>query len=219
MMTTNFIPDLMLVSLLKTAGFPTTIPAPGKPSSLEIAFAIVHAESAADANNVTTGNYKGRDRGLFQINSYWHSEVTDAQAFDPLTNCKVGYRISNKGTYWSQWNAYTMNDPATGKPPYVAFLKQAHNALYPPPPLPQGTTVHLLWVQPGSTNSEVKSVQHQLNYHLPATLKEDGIFGPVTQSKYSLWQKYCYPNAQDPASAWDGRPGAGSLTKLGLTVI
>lgn len=45
-----------------------------------------------------------RDRGIFQINSYWHSEVTDVMAFDARENIKQAYRISKQGTDWSKWS-------------------------------------------------------------------------------------------------------------------
>jgi hypothetical protein len=46
------------------------------------------------------------DRGLFQINSHWHPEVTRACAFDALCNARAALRISRGGRDWSEWNAY-----------------------------------------------------------------------------------------------------------------
>lgn len=88
------------VSTLKQAGFS----GPG----LAIAVAVAYAESnGLDplATN-TVGNSAGTDRGLFQINSYYHNEVSDACAFDPLCNAKAAFQISKGGTDWSQWSTF-----------------------------------------------------------------------------------------------------------------
>jgi lysozyme-like protein/carbohydrate binding protein with CBM5/12 domain len=63
-------------------------------------------------NNGFTGNGLvvsdcSRDRGLWQINSYWHSEVSDAQAFDPNGAAQAAYRISSSGNDWTPWTTYT----------------------------------------------------------------------------------------------------------------
>lgn len=50
------------------------------------------------------GNRDGsRDRGVFQLNSRWHAEVSDAQAYDAKQNIAHAYRISKGGTDWHQW--------------------------------------------------------------------------------------------------------------------
>lgn len=88
-----------LMSILQQAGF--------KGDGLKMAYAIVMAESGGRANaKNSVGNSAGVDRGLFQINSYYHSEVSDAQAFDALANAKAAYRISNGGKNWTQWTTY-----------------------------------------------------------------------------------------------------------------
>lgn len=46
------------------------------------------------------------DRGLFQINSRWHPEVTRACAYDAFCNARAAHRISDGGRDWSEWNAY-----------------------------------------------------------------------------------------------------------------
>lgn len=50
------------------------------------------------------GNYptKSRDRGLFQISSYWHYEVTDAQAYDAEWATKWTMDMINNGRQ-SEW--------------------------------------------------------------------------------------------------------------------
>jgi len=88
-----------LMDILRQAGF--------KGDGLLMAYAIAMAESGgrADATN-TAGNDHGTDRGLFQINSYWHPEVSDSQAFNALANARAAYRISNGGKNWSQWSTF-----------------------------------------------------------------------------------------------------------------
>ena len=45
------------------------------------------------------------DRGILQFNSYWHPEITDAQAYDPAEAFKQAYRITG-GTDFSAWSSY-----------------------------------------------------------------------------------------------------------------
>ncbi len=69
------------------------------------AVAVALAESGGNpqAVNVNTDRYRSRDRGLWQINSHWHPEVSDAQAFNPASAAAAAYRISQHGTTWKQW--------------------------------------------------------------------------------------------------------------------
>ena len=74
---------------------------------LAIAVAVARAESSfrTGATN-TVGNAHGIDRGLWQINSYWHPEVSAACAFSASCNARAMARISNYGRSWSQWWTY-----------------------------------------------------------------------------------------------------------------
>ncbi len=47
----------------------------------------------------TGGNHPANsvDRGLYMINNYWHSEVTDEQAYDPVFATKWAMELINKG--------------------------------------------------------------------------------------------------------------------------
>jgi hypothetical protein len=92
--------------------------------ALEMAIAIALAESGGrtDAVNVTGNTPPSRDRGLFQINDYWHSEVSDDCAFDAQCNAQEAYRISEGGTNWSPWSAYQAGT-------YVAYLDRAAEAM------------------------------------------------------------------------------------------
>jgi hypothetical protein len=46
------------------------------------------------------------DRGLWQINSYWHREVSNGQAFKPRRAARAAYRISAGGSDWRPWTTY-----------------------------------------------------------------------------------------------------------------
>src|SRR5258705_11308066 len=75
--------------------------------ALNMAYAIVMEESGGRANaKNSVGNSAGVGRGIFQINSYYHSEVSDAEAFDPLRAAKAAFRISHGGRNWSAWSTY-----------------------------------------------------------------------------------------------------------------
>ena len=88
------------------------------------AVAVSEAESSGWTNavNVNGDSHCSRDRGLWQINDYWHPEVTDAEAFDPTSAAQAAYRISGQGTDWTAWSTY--NGGA-----YQQFLNEAEQAV------------------------------------------------------------------------------------------
>ncbi|WP_220199441.1 transglycosylase SLT domain-containing protein [Ktedonospora formicarum] len=76
---------------------------------LDVIVAIAHAESSLNPKNcnVNSDSRRTLDRGILQINNYWHSEVTDACAFDPQCAFEQGYRISSHGTHFTRvWSTY-----------------------------------------------------------------------------------------------------------------
>lgn len=78
---------------------------------LVMAIAIALAESggnpqAAGYNRNSAGTVTSVDRGLWQINNYWHSEVSDSCAYDPRCAAGAAYRISAAGTNWQPWSTY-----------------------------------------------------------------------------------------------------------------
>ena len=93
-----------------------------------IGAAIVQAESAGNPvarldNKAQNPPGKGVDRGLWQINSFWHPEVSDPEADDPVASTKHAWRIK-KARGWSEWSTFK------GKtPPYLKFLSGAEQAL------------------------------------------------------------------------------------------
>lgn len=110
--------DQQIAQYAKGAGF--------SGSGLAMAIAICLAESGGDP--AARGVNKGRggivtsvDRGLWQINSVYHSEVTDACAFNPTCCAGAAYRISAKGADWRPWSTY-------GSGAYRQYMSRAQAA-------------------------------------------------------------------------------------------
>ena len=77
----------------------------GSTSSCPTAVAVAWAESRGDT---TAKGYNSNsiDRGLWQINNYWHRDVSDSCAFDAGCNARAALRISSGGSRWSPWATY-----------------------------------------------------------------------------------------------------------------
>jgi hypothetical protein len=67
-----------------------------------------------------TGSY---DRGLWQINSYYHSEVSDACAFQVQCNTAAAFLLSSKGRNWTAWAPY--NSGA-----WASYISLAERSVY-----------------------------------------------------------------------------------------
>lgn len=88
------------ITLARNAGFSGT--------SLVNIVSIALAESGLDANAQNCNNPGGScDRGIIQINNYWHSEVTDQCAYDPQCAFKSAYTISQQGSSFQPWTTFT----------------------------------------------------------------------------------------------------------------
>lgn len=84
--------------LVKTAG------APCDGERIAVAVAVAKAESSFRPwITNTAGNAHGIDRGLFQINSYWHPEVSATCALSASCNTRAAMRISKQATVWKEW--------------------------------------------------------------------------------------------------------------------
>lgn len=97
-----------LMDILKKAGF--------KGDALKMAYAIAMAESSGNARahngNSSTGD---NSYGLFQINMLGamgperrkrYGLSSNEALFDPLTNARVAYKMSNGGKNWGPWSTY-----------------------------------------------------------------------------------------------------------------
>ena len=95
--------------LLYEAGF--------RGESLEIAFAIVLAESGAKASAHNDDESTGDDSyGIFQINMLGamgperrklYGLKSNKDLFHPPTNARVAFELSERGTNWQPWSTYT----------------------------------------------------------------------------------------------------------------
>src|SRR5690349_4837700 len=65
-------------------------------------------------------------RGLWQINLHAHANYRDANLYDPLTNARAAYDISNHGTNLYPWS--TTHHTHGGAASYEKFLGLAHQA-------------------------------------------------------------------------------------------
>ena len=86
-----------------------------------ISVAIAEAESAGWTRATLVDTDCSVDRGLWQINSFWHSEVSDSCAFDPPCNARGTHTIWANGG-WTQWSTY--NNGA-----YQAHMAEAQTAV------------------------------------------------------------------------------------------
>lgn len=71
-----------------------------------ISVAIAEAESSGWTRATLVDTDCSVDRGLWQINSYWHGEVSDSCAFTPSCAAPATHTIWASGG-WSQWTTYT----------------------------------------------------------------------------------------------------------------
>lgn len=92
----------------------------------QIIAAIAMAESGGNSLNYLVNTDGTVDRGILQINSYWHAEVPDSCAYDVACSFQQAYRISNHGTDFNQWVTYQkglykkfMDGTPTGNPSLV----------------------------------------------------------------------------------------------------
>lgn len=93
-----------------------------------IIVAIATAESGLNtqARNTTGNHPPSTDRGILQINNYWHKEVPDSCAYDAECAFRQGFIISRGGTNFNAWAVYKGGqykqylEPVTGRPPGLA---------------------------------------------------------------------------------------------------
>jgi hypothetical protein len=78
----------------------------GPVRQIVLAIAVAMAESSCNPSAVYTNPNGCRDRGLWQIDSCAHPNVSDACAFQIQCNANAAWLISNKGTYWAPWATY-----------------------------------------------------------------------------------------------------------------
>lgn len=95
---------------------------------LDIIVAIAQAESGGNTQATNCNNPGGTcDRGVLQINNYWHSEVNNACAYDPGCAFKQAYRISQNGTNFTPWSTFTNNNYKTFLNPNASSTNNSSN--------------------------------------------------------------------------------------------
>ncbi len=96
------------------------------------AVAVGMAESSCEPkargrNGPTGGCPNGSvDRGLWQLNSCYHSEVSKHCAFKADCNARATKRISDKGRDWTPWSVYNSGIYKQ----YLEVAKQAVDQVY-----------------------------------------------------------------------------------------
>ena len=70
----------------------------------DLAVRVARAESSLNTKATNTNTDKSIDRGLYQINSKWHPEVTADQAFDAEFSIRFFCKAFKNGNL-SWWNA------------------------------------------------------------------------------------------------------------------
>ena len=58
------------------------------------------------ACNINTDKAHSVDRGLWQINNYWHPDVSDSCAYSASCNANAAKSISSGGSNWTPWATY-----------------------------------------------------------------------------------------------------------------
>lgn len=125
-----------IIKLASKAGF--------KGTGLRVATAVAQAESSGKIGNVLcnsnpiynpkpftpgvkecsrhkdkSGHTATSDRGVWQINNFYHKGVSNVCSFSPRCNAKAAYIISKHGSDWRLWATY---NPPSGTPAYLQFM-------------------------------------------------------------------------------------------------
>jgi len=129
---------MAVISLQDAATYARNAGFTGKP--LAIALAIAVQESGLDTHKINcNGNTPAGscDRGIVQINNYWHGPgssypVSDTCAYDPQCAFNAMYHISKQGTDFGQWVTYTSGKYLRSMPTAQAISVSAVASPFPP---------------------------------------------------------------------------------------
>ena len=78
----------------------------GQEPQIVVAIAVAMAESSCDPGAVNVNSGGSEDRGLWQMNSVYHPEVSNACAFQIQCNANAAWKVSDHGANWHPWSAY-----------------------------------------------------------------------------------------------------------------
>ncbi|MBS2539088.1 RICIN domain-containing protein [Catenulispora sp. NF23] len=79
----------------------------GQEPLIIVAISVAMAESSCDPGATNHNSGGSQDRGLWQMNSVYHSEVSNACAFQIQCNADAAWNVSDHGTDWSPWSTFT----------------------------------------------------------------------------------------------------------------
>ncbi|MFD0636218.1 ricin-type beta-trefoil lectin domain protein [Catenulispora yoronensis] len=101
---------IMCAKVAAKAGFSftkTVSTSAGAQPQIVVAVAVAMAESSCTPRAKNVNNDGGSvDRGLWQMNSRYHPEVSDSCAYQIQCNANAAWKVSNHGASWSPWSAY-----------------------------------------------------------------------------------------------------------------
>lgn len=126
--------DPQLVLVARYGGFTNGTGYQGLGLTWAVAVALAESAGRTEATGYNPGPPASYDRGLWQINNYYHPTVTDSQAYDPVGCAQAAYRISHGGVDWDPWTTFDNGAAA-------ARFSRAAAAVAAPPysgPIPQG---------------------------------------------------------------------------------
>lgn len=90
-----------------------------------LAIALAESGLNTEAKNCSGNTPSGScDRGILQINSYWHKGVSDQCAYDPQCAFQNAFVISNGGQSFSPWTTYS-----SGR--YKSYINQVAKVVPP----------------------------------------------------------------------------------------
>lgn len=78
----------------------------GNERYIAVAVSIAMAESSCNPSATNINTDGSEDRGLWQINNVFHSEVSNACAFQVQCNADAAWNISGHGSNWSPWSTW-----------------------------------------------------------------------------------------------------------------
>jgi len=170
--------DFEIAEVAMSAGFTW-------PTTLVTAIAVALAESSGYPRLTNTaGNYPpSRDRGLWQINDYYHPEVSDAAAYNPIRCAAAAFAISQQGQDWSQWSSYVAGS-------HLKFRGRAQLAARAVVPGTFTLRRFLRAKDPYMFGFDIAALQHRIGIMMAwtKTLPVDGIYGPVTLAHVQRFQ-------------------------------
>lgn len=98
--------DAQLVAVARYGGFSDGAGYQGRGLTWAVAVALAESSGRTDATGYNPGPPVSYDRGLWQINNYYHPQYSDHTCYDPYGCAGAAFRISNSGTNWRPWTTF-----------------------------------------------------------------------------------------------------------------